>query len=439
MVHLVLALLLVLQAADGARPRARDRFSPAAEERYSGAAGFVPTNGAPYFEFATESGVGMTSACACSALTGTKGEPLTLTRASSGTCLKGNVQSSIANGDMVTCATNQPRVMPGGPGIGPNGLLVEDARTNVAVRSQEIENAAWSLDSAGGGGLPTVTANAATAPDGTLTADRVQFNSCVGVDVISGLFQLETFAGAYTASVYVKGTSAAGSVSIGHYDLTAAAGASMSVAFNASTWTRVQLTRTNANANVRFYIGCLNFSAMPGATATAAADVLIWGGQFELGSFASSYIATAGATATRATELALFPVTTAFVSAGSAAASVYGPNVNIGRMVLATSANGRFLYVDGTTKQVSAFDGTNDIKLASPSSFSETVLNRVNADWGGIILNVRNVTDATSVTGAFDTTMASGTLAVATELTGNVGSHLVIKQVCLDPNPARCR
>ena len=40
-----------------------------------------------YFEFAPEGGAGMTAACACTTPTGAKGETLTFSRASSGTCL----------------------------------------------------------------------------------------------------------------------------------------------------------------------------------------------------------------------------------------------------------------------------------------------------------------------------------------------------------------
>src|SRR4029077_1644502 len=129
----------------------------------------------PLFEFAPASGVGMGTACACTTPTGSKGETLTFARSSSATCLKtvGTAPQTIANGDMVTCTTNQPRVMPGADGTNILGLLVEDARTNSALRSQQIENAAWTAANAVVA-APTITANAAVAPDGTTTAERVQ-------------------------------------------------------------------------------------------------------------------------------------------------------------------------------------------------------------------------------------------------------------------------
>ena len=49
----------------------------------------------------------------------------------------------------------------------PKGFLVEEARTNLLLRSEEFDNANWTKSRA------TVTANAATAPDGTSNADKL--------------------------------------------------------------------------------------------------------------------------------------------------------------------------------------------------------------------------------------------------------------------------
>ena len=81
----------------------------------------------PVFQFATVTGVGMTDECTCASPTGTKGETLTFTRASAGFCTKGNEWTGIDNGDLVSCSTDQPRVMRGGDGTGAKGLLVESA------------------------------------------------------------------------------------------------------------------------------------------------------------------------------------------------------------------------------------------------------------------------------------------------------------------------
>lgn len=55
------------------------------------------------------------------------------------------------------------------------GLLLESDRTTLNLRSQELDNASWVKVNA------TVTANATTAPDGTLTADKIIESSSASV------------------------------------------------------------------------------------------------------------------------------------------------------------------------------------------------------------------------------------------------------------------
>ena len=58
--------------------------------------------------------------------------------------------------------------------------LIEKVRTNVIPYSQAFDNALWIKDRNGTGIAPSVTANNATAPDGTLTADTIVFNAGAG-------------------------------------------------------------------------------------------------------------------------------------------------------------------------------------------------------------------------------------------------------------------
>ena len=57
-------------------------------------------------------------------------------------------------------------------GDSPCTAELPDGRNNYLLRSQELDNAAWSLD-----GSISVTANAATAPDGSATAERLNTTS----------------------------------------------------------------------------------------------------------------------------------------------------------------------------------------------------------------------------------------------------------------------
>ena len=91
-----------------------------------------------------------------------------------------NVFHTIRNGDIFANSsldlpfartkTLDPRITftraSSGTYVGADGLI-KSAVTNLVLRSEEFNNAAWTKTSA------TVTANAATAPNGTLTADKL--------------------------------------------------------------------------------------------------------------------------------------------------------------------------------------------------------------------------------------------------------------------------
>jgi hypothetical protein len=68
------------------------------------------------------------------------------------------------------------------------GLLVEESRTNLLLRSEEFDDASWVK-----GASTTVTANYAVAPNGTTAADRVEMPNTIGTvvsqpaTVVSGL------------------------------------------------------------------------------------------------------------------------------------------------------------------------------------------------------------------------------------------------------------
>lgn len=108
-----------------------------------------------------------------------------------------------SDGLIQTAAVNAPR-FDHNPQTGESlGLLVEEARTNLVLRSEEFDNASWN----GAPSIITVTANTQTAPNGTLTADTI-----TTVSGTPALFQPVACLAStvYTWSFYVKlGTMAA--------------------------------------------------------------------------------------------------------------------------------------------------------------------------------------------------------------------------------------
>jgi hypothetical protein len=189
------------------------------------------------------------------------------------------------------------------------GLLVEEARTNLVLRSEEFDNATWSK------GNLTVTANATTAPDGTLTADKLVENTANAERNVS---TVATFTGSvvYTFSVFAKaaerskfqiylysGASPGGA----NFDLatgtTASPGASMVQYPNG--WYKCSVTYTHASSGVKgiAILPAVLFSPI-GYQGDGVSGLYVWGAQLEAGAFPTSYIPTSGATATRAADLA---------------------------------------------------------------------------------------------------------------------------------------
>ena len=297
------AALLITLVAFGSFAQGRfDRFNARTSQGRS-TRGFEQSNYA-YFEFAPSSGAGMGTACACTTPTGAKGEAMTFTRAGDATCSKqGLATTGIANGDLVVCTANQPRVESSG---GVLGLRVEGSRTNETLRSQEFDNAAW-VATVAGIAASTVTANFAVAPDGTATADRIQIPACPAVGNASGVNQNSlTIASPSSSSVYLKANAGTPSVSICMYGIATGTRACTQFALNTSTWTRAVVPNVTNTGGMNMEIACENRTvSYTGATNTGAADILVWGAQSEGGSYATSYIPTVAAAVTRNADSAL--------------------------------------------------------------------------------------------------------------------------------------
>lgn len=396
-----------------------------------------------FFEFAPSSGAGMGTACACTTPTGAKGEAMTFTRAANGTCLKGGTTTGIANGDLVVCGVNEPRVMPGGDGSGGLGLLVEGARTNLMLRSEEFDNAAWlKANCAGGATAPTVTADQAVAPDGATTADRVQVPATTTAQA-SCVYQSATQTGNWSGSLFLKGNATTDTVDLAIYDNAASVYRCVTCSYNPTTWTRcLKENVAQGSVNATFIFGNLGAgSPFCHSTGQGAKDFFAWGAQAEVGAFASSYIVTTAAAVTRATETATFPAVTSVASAGSGAATVVALDTGAagGHGILHMASTGALLYAK-TTPAMAAYDGTTEVTRATTWS---TQPHRYASSWTGSTLTVFDVTAGTSTAGAFDGAMGTTNICIGSGTGGTAcgASALdgVVKAVCLDPSPTRCR
>lgn len=388
-----------------------------------------------FFEAFPASGAGTFGPCSTTAPTGARGEALTFARTGSATCTKtatgGLATTGIADGDLVVLSANQSRVEYDSNGV--LGLRVEGARTNSTLRSEELDVAAVWQSNNSGIALPAVTANAATSPAGTLTADRVQIPGSTTGGQYSQLYQLSACpagAAAQIGSYYIKGVSGSGSICF-------KIGTSVqNCSYVSTSWTRCTPTiNAAASTTVAFAVDV----TACGANA-AGVDAYVWGVQCEnSGAYATSYIPTVAASATRNAENARFDITTPATTA-SLAATRTGPAVaaQSGAYVIAQTA-GSSAYGLGIYLQAGARRALVDIQVqtvaGSPSSPS-----RAWTSWDGTTHTVNF--DGTQQTATPVTTLAArNSLSIGLDTAGGGALHAdgIVSRVCLDPSPTRCR
>jgi len=162
-------------------------------------------------------------------------------------------------------------------------LLLEPQRTNLITYSNDFSVASWTKT-----GTASVTNNTTISPDGTQNADTL--------NLLSGNFfyQPVVGVGTFTMSCYVKVPS--GTLDFKMQTFSSTDGAIQSPLFVATTeWQRFEHTVT-VTVNSSFYP--IQVSSLVGG------DFEIYGAQVEQQSYATSYIPTNGATATRNGEFA---------------------------------------------------------------------------------------------------------------------------------------
>tara|TARA_R100000655_G_scaffold2195_7_gene9096 strand:+ start:2218 stop:3831 length:1614 start_codon:yes stop_codon:yes gene_type:complete len=175
-------------------------------------------------------------------------------------------------------------------------ILVEPQRINIALRSEEIDNATWSKTTGGTASAPVVTVNNVVSPDGTQNADKVVFDLNGGTSGSDFSLLSQTYtqtADTYSLSCYLKGESGGEKIFM-DFD-----NQNSNIVTLTTDWVRYTFSKAVTNTGSR----TIKFGTSGGVATDDNPSVYMWGCQLEVSSYATSYIPTAGSTVTRNKDL----------------------------------------------------------------------------------------------------------------------------------------
>ena len=169
---------------------------------------------------------------------------------------------------------------------GDRGVLIEGSRTNLLVRSQEFDNAAWTKVNS------TVTANATTAPDGTTTAEKLVENSATDFHTVRPTAGVGTVTATECLSVFAKASERSwialqlGTSRSAYFNLSAGTigttvgGTTATMTALANGWYRCSIAgeRVASQSNTILLASADNTASYAG---DGTSGVFIWGAQLE--------------------------------------------------------------------------------------------------------------------------------------------------------------
>ena len=186
-------------------------------------------------------------------------------------------------------------------------LILEGQRTNFSTYSEQLDNAAWTKANC------TISANAVTSPDGYQNADNI-VTTAANSDIGRLTATITANTATYTQSAFFKWVSGyefvkyrialvGGTAQAAYLDFNARTGAfsasdtTYKIESYGNGWFRVSFQITNNGTNTS-----LITQIYPTNVTTATQTLSAWGFQVEEGAYATSYIPTVAASATRGAD-----------------------------------------------------------------------------------------------------------------------------------------
>jgi hypothetical protein len=252
------------------------------------------------------------------------------------------------------------------------GLLIEESRTNSALRSEDFNVSPWLKGNA------TVTGSALTAPDNNLTANKLVEDATTNTHLVVQSI-LYTSGTAYTCSIFAKAGERtfiqlrvnASSQFSASFDLVngtasqASAGTTAAIRSAGNGWFRCSITFTaTATAAGSSRIGLMLNATTQSYAGDGTSGAYIWGGQLEAGAFATSYIPTTLLTVTRNADVATMTGTNFsdwFNASEGAVVAEFTPQAAI-----STASTAQLLYEIGdgsSSNRFRAFRNNDDGKM----------------------------------------------------------------------------
>jgi hypothetical protein len=269
------------------------------------------------------------------------------------------------------------------------GLLIEEQRTNSLTYSEQFDNAAWTKSNS------SITANAATAPDGTLTGDKLIGNSGLNGAVSQSISF--TSGTSYAVSFFAQkaefdivqlrvGSSAfAGTTGNRTVDFNLTTGSVSSVGSSISSasitavgngWYRcVSIVIPTSTASDSVFIRISN-------TGDGYSGIYIWGAQLEAGAFATSYIPTTTAATTRSADIASIGTLSPWYNATEGTLFTEGTVVN---------------NISGTTARVFGYFADSGVTNLFSVEARSATSTRARILTGGVTVNASDTIDVLGV------------------------------------------